>query len=178
MAVAFKNHRSEMIALREAQQRFEEARRRDELKRGARDWEAMKATVRADREAAAKTKAAEAAEVERMTPAQLAAREHQRQTQIPKRTAARPDYYSLAAEEIAREDKAKEREERERDAGLPKMQAKYDARLQEINDARDAAIRDAGERCRADEQAARDKAQHELDQLGERPNLAALEAKI
>ena len=74
-----------------------------------------------------------------------------------------------------RREAEQEREKRERDAGLPKLWAKYDARRQEINDRRGAAIREAGERCRADEQAARERAETETDGLGERPSLQSIE---
>jgi hypothetical protein len=156
-------------------ERKREEQRAAERERAVRDWELLKARVRADREAAAKAAAAEAAEVTAMTPAQLAAREHQRQTPTPTPPPPRPDFYFLAAEEVEREDREAEREQRERDTDLPRRQAEWDARFRAINEARDAAIRKAAERCRADEQAARDRAESEMAELGGRPTLETIE---
>lgn len=68
------------------------------------------------------------------------------------------------------------REAREREVGLPRMQAKWDARAQRIGDARDATIRRAQGVCRTSESAAREAANIELEELGPRPTLDAIEA--
>ena len=120
-------------------------------------------------------------ELAAMTPAQLAAREQHRQTHIPKPGPGLPDGYWLASEEIdreAREEKDAERKQREHDAGLPKRQAAWDARREQIDQARADAIHEAGERCRAAEQAARDRAEQQLAELGERPTLEAIEVTV
>jgi hypothetical protein len=115
-----------------------------------------------------------------MTPAQLA-EHYRRQAEVPIPQPPRPDGWGLACEAVRAEVKAKEqqeREERERDLDLPTLQARWDKRQQGINSGRDSAIRKAKERCRADEQTANDKANRESDELGPRPTLAELEAKL
>ena len=66
---------------------------------------------------------------------------------------------------------ATRRQEREAQEGIPERQAEWDTQAAEIYKTRDAAIREAGERCRADERAARERADDELSALGERPTL-------
>jgi hypothetical protein len=181
MPMIYRDHKREMTILGERERRKREAQEKGEQERADRADEKLKAQVRADLKAKAEASAAEEAKLASMTPKQLADHYHQQSTQIPKLMPPKPTGYVLALEAIRIEDEAreaKEREERERDAGLPKLWAKYDARVQEINDTRDSAIREAGERCRLTEQAARDKGQHELEQLGERPTLDALEVAI
>lgn len=75
---------------------------------------------------------------------------------------------------LRREEEA--REAREQELGLPRMQARWDARARAIGDARDATIRRAQEVCRMSEAAAREAADIELAELGPRPTLDSIEA--
>ncbi len=118
----------------------------------------------------------EAAEVDAMSPAQLAAREHKRQTQIPTPPPPKPDGYFLALEAIRAEDKDKEREQREqreRKLGLPRLQNAYDKRADQIGcrarrGGRALPGRPNGPHARERRRRAR--------QLGVRPTLETLEA--
>ena len=178
MAVMHRSGRERLTAKGERERRERQAQAKAAQERGAREWEALKVRVRADRKARAEAIVAEEAELAAMSPAQLAAREQRLQSHIPKPGPGLPDGYWLASEELdreAREEKDAERKQLEHDAGLPKRQVAWEARREQIDQARADAIRKAGERCRADEQTARDKAQHELEELGERPTLDALE---
>lgn len=74
------------------------------------------------------------------------------------------------------EEAAERRRKRECKAGMPAKQEAWDKRVQEIKDARDAGMRVAQERCRADEQSARDRAEAQLAELGERPVFVSPEA--
>jgi hypothetical protein len=166
---------------REAAARARRDREKSEVDAGRREFERLKEKVRADLKAKDEARAAEVAEVERMSPVQLIARERQRETQPPQRTPSLPRGWVIAREAVEAEDRERAQEQRrqvERDAGLTKRQAKFDAAEQAIKDARAAAVREAGERCRADEQAAREREQQELNALGERPTLAASEAEL
>ena len=162
----------------EAKQREAAAARRAERERAERADERLKAQARADLAAGAERRAAEAAELAAMTPEQRTARYLEQQAHPPAPGLAKPRGYYAALEAVRREDAEREREQleqRERDLGLPKMQAKWEARQQEIAAARDTAIREAAERCRAEQQAAHDKAERALEQLGPRPTLESLE---
>jgi hypothetical protein len=141
---------------------------------GSAPWSSRIAKVRADLEAAAETKAAEAAELEGLTAQQLAARGHHRHTHIPTPPPAKPTGYYPALEAIRAEDKAKEseqHEQRERKLGIPQKQAAWDARRQEIENTRAAAIREAAEACRTSERAARDKHNMSLTSSASAPAL-------
>jgi hypothetical protein len=142
--------------------------------RAAREWQALRAQVLADRDTRAKAVAAEAAEVAGMDAKALAAH-YARQQQARGFTSPppRPTYYNTAAEEIDREDAIRQREERERrerDLGVPE----WDARRQEIKDTEAVDLQKARERCRQAEGAARERAEQAREQLGERPTLADL----
>jgi hypothetical protein len=144
--------------------------------RGERGDERLRAQVRADLKAVEAARAAEAAELARMTPAQLAAREHRAQTHIPPPGPGKPTGYWLAVQDIRREDKAKEIERQEREQDLPARRDAHDAKAQEINAALDAALSEARRRCAESQAGARSRAEHEQAELGERPALEAVAA--
>jgi hypothetical protein len=152
------------------------AREKGDQERGARIAERLRAQVRADLKAAEAARAAEAAELAAMTPAQLAAREHRLQTTIPTPGPGKPDGYFLARETILREDAAREREQAEREQDLPARRDRYDAQAREIGAALEDALGEARRCCAESEQAARERAETERAELGERPTLEALEA--
>jgi hypothetical protein len=88
-----------------------------------------------------------------------------------------PTRYMIALDEIRTEDRkaaAAEREQRERDAGLPQAQAAHAARVQEIHDARVQTVAE----CREAERAAFQLEQEQLAELGPCPSLESLEAKV
>ena len=147
------------------------AREKGDEERGGREAEMLRATVRADLKAESEAKAAEAAELANMTPAQLAAREHRLQTQIPPPGPGKPDGYFLALEAIRREDAAKEREQQEREQDLPRRRDEWDGKAQAIDAALEDALGEAHEKHREALQAARDRAETERDALGPRPTL-------
>lgn len=171
MAVMHRGYRERDARLYAKQSADRRAQEKAEQERWPRRVEALRAQVRADIKAAEAARAAEAAELARMSPAQLAAREHRAQTQIPPPGPGKPDGYYLALEAIRREDKAKEREQAEREQDLPARRDRYDAKAQEIDAALEDALGEARRCCAESEQAARERADHERAELGERPKL-------
>jgi hypothetical protein len=106
---------------------------------------------------------------------------------IAKAAVARGEYPKLLpGDGIRAEDKRRrrqqreqrEREQREHSLGLPKLQARYDARLREIDETCTQTIAENHERCREADQAAVDAKQQQRAELGERPSLESLEAKV
>lgn len=122
---------------------------------------------------------AEQAELAALTPAQLAAREHRLATEMPARAPEKPDFWNLAVEAVQAEDEAPEREQREqRERDWETALAKWDAAKAQIDERERAAIREAHEQRTKSEQAARERAQAALDDLGPRPAMNDHEVTI
>jgi hypothetical protein len=150
---------------------------------GRRADEELREQVRAAKREAA----AEAEEEAKLSPEERIERRRrlrERQRELPldaARNTFKPDGWALAVEAVEAEEAAErleERRQRERDAGLPRLQARYDARLREIDEACTAAIAQNHERCHEADRAAVDAKQRQRAELGERPSLESLEAKV
>jgi hypothetical protein len=176
MAVMHRGSRERNARLYAKESADRRAQENADQERWPRRVEALRTQVRADIEAAEAARAAELAELARMTPAQLAAREHRAQTQIPPPGPGKPDGYYLALEAIRREDAANEREQQEREQDLPARRDEWDGKVQEIDAALEDALGEARRRCAEVIQAARERADHERAELGERPKLEQAEA--
>lgn len=144
--------------------------------RAGREAEKLEARVRADIAAAETARVAEAAELLTLSPAQLAAREHRLQVQIPTPGPAKPNGYFLARESVLRRDRAERLERQEREQNLPARRDKYDADVRQINAELEHALGEARRVCTGQELAAQSRADNERAELGARPELEALEA--
>jgi hypothetical protein len=140
---------------------------------GRRGWAKFKQQVRDDRAQKAEAKRLEDETVARMTPQQQHAHFARRRT--PEKL---PDGWVIAEEELRAEDedairaeRNAERNQRERELGLPRLQAEHDAKLGAIHEKWATTV----ERCRADERAAGETERQEREDLGPRPTLDALE---
>ena len=138
-------------------------------------WQRFVAKVRRERQARIEQREADDAIVAAMNPIQL--NEYlSRQRQQPPRREPLPKGWVIALQDAATEDakaRNREREQREADAGLPTLQARYDERVQEIRDARALAVADAAERHRTTVAEALETEREQLAELGERPSLEA-----
>ena len=99
---------------------------------------------------------------------------------LPTPLPPRQSLFWTAAKNIQRREAREAEEAREARAvelGIPEAQARWEADRDEINAKRDSELVEARETCVRSEQAARQTAENELDQLGSPPELAdALEA--
>ena len=172
MAVLHGNWRKEEYARSERDRQRREAEQRATEERGAREWERLKSEVRADLEAKAEVRAAEATRLVRMGPAELAAHYQRQQTEIPTPPPPRPNGWWLAVEEIKREqaDSAREqREEHEHADGTIARRENWDAAQAAIAAKLDTDLQAERERHEKAMKGINRDAQAALEQLGARP---------
>ncbi len=93
---------------------------------------------------------------------------------IPAKGPSHPKGWAIARENVAarwKREAQEQREQRESDLGITKAREVWESRSSGILAARDESIREARERCLVTQQAARERCDKQLAELGDRPAL-------
>jgi hypothetical protein len=168
----------QQILARYRRQEQEKAKREaDHLAAEGSRWQRFRAKVRREKEEAEEADARDAETLAAMSPEQLARHYAKHPPDPSERAPHLPKQHWIALDDDRRERakaEAAEREQREQDLGLPKLQQRWHAQVEELHQERLAAEREADEA----KKAARDWEAEQLEALGPCPTLESLEAKV
>jgi hypothetical protein len=166
---------SEVILERDRQEAIAKAKRDEAaLELDGQRWEQYKRKVRREEAEKAEQRQLEDEAIRAMTPAEYDS--WKKRVPDPGLAPKLRTRYTIALQDIATEDakaRNRAREDREQELGLPKLQATHAARVQEFRDERIAAEAEADQA----KQAAREREQEQLAELGPAPTLELLEVK-